>query len=87
MSREYFSGERESSRSYSRAVKVKGGTTVYLAGVGGSADREGRSLAGDFPAQVDAAFSRIRDTLAQVGGTLDDIVTMKIGRASCRERV
>jgi len=35
MSREYITGEREKQRSYSRAVKVKGGTTVYLAGVGG----------------------------------------------------
>lgn len=78
MSREHLSGDRESSRSYSRAITVTGGKTVYLAGVGGAVDGNGKSLAGDFPAQTHAAFARIRDTLAQVGGTLDDIVTMTV---------
>ena len=78
MSREYFSGERESSRSYSRAVKVRGGTTIYLAGVGGTPNNQGRSLAGDFPAQVHRAFERMRENLGVAGGTLDDIVTMTV---------
>ncbi|HZT06103.1 MAG TPA: RidA family protein [Chloroflexota bacterium] len=78
MSKEHLAGERESSRSYSRAVRTKGGTTVYLAGVGGANDAQGNSLAGNFAAQTHAAFTRIRDTLAQVGGTLDDIVTMTV---------
>ena len=34
MSLEYFKGQREEQRAYSRAVKVRGGTTVYLAGIG-----------------------------------------------------
>ncbi len=78
MSREYVSGEREQSRAYSRAVKVKGGTTVYLAGVGGANDAQGRSLAGDFAAQVHAVFARVKENLAQAGGTLDDLVTMTV---------
>src|SRR5689334_22652922 len=78
MSREYVAGERETSRSYSRAVKVRGGTTVYLAGVGGANNAAGKSLAGDFPAQVHAVFARIKENLAEAGGTLDDIVTMTV---------
>lgn len=78
MSKEHVTGEREQARAYSRAVKVRGGTTVYLAGVGGGADAQGKSLAGDFPAQVDRVFERIRENLADAGGTLDDIVTMTV---------
>ena len=37
MGREYCRGEREEQRSYARAVQVKGGTTVYLAGIGAPA--------------------------------------------------
>ena len=64
MSREYFKGEREAQRAYSRAVKVRGGTTVYLAG--------------NFTAQTHQVFARLRETMALVGGTLDDIVTMTV---------
>ena len=52
MSREYLTGEREQSRSYSRAVKVTGGTTVYLAGIVADVDAEGNSLAGNFVGQT-----------------------------------
>src|SRR4051812_26399261 len=78
MSKEHLAGERETSRSYSRAVKVRGGTTIYLAGVGGGNDAQGKSLAGDFAAQTHAAFARIRQNLVDAGGTLDDIVTMTV---------
>ena len=78
MSKEHFGGERESSRSYSRAVKVQGGTTIYLAGVGGTPDGQGRSLAGDFTAQAHRAFERLRENVELAGGTLDDIVTMTV---------
>jgi 2-iminobutanoate/2-iminopropanoate deaminase len=78
MSREYVTGDREQSRAYSRAVKVKGGTTVYVAGIGGDADAHGRSLAGDFPGQVHRVFERMREVLAQAGGSLDDVVTMTV---------
>jgi len=78
MSREHLIGEREQLRAYSRAVKVKGGTTVYLAGIGGDADGQGRSLAGDFAGQVHRVFERMGEVLAQAGGALADVVTMTV---------
>lgn len=78
MGREYFKGDREEQRSYSRAVKVKGGTTVYLAGIGAPTDAQGNSLAGNFTAQVQQVFGRLKEAMALVGGTLDDIVTMTV---------
>ena len=78
MSRENFKGEREETRSYSRAVKVKGGTTVYLAGHGATVDAEGNSLAGDFTAQAHRCFELLRGLMSDVGGALDDIVTMTV---------
>ncbi len=78
MEREYFKGEAEEGRAYSPAVKVTGGTTIYLAGVGAITDENGNSLAGDFEAQVRASFERIRQNLARTGGKLDDIVTMTV---------
>ena len=78
MPREYFKGPLAEERGYSQAVKLKGGTTVYLAGVGASTDETGRSLAGDFEGQVRATFQQIRQTLERAGGSLDDIVTMTV---------
>ena len=78
MPREYFKGTAEDDRSYSPAVKVTGGATIFLAGVGATTDETGKSLAGDFEGQVQATFERIRSTLAKAGGTLDDIVTMTV---------
>jgi enamine deaminase RidA (YjgF/YER057c/UK114 family) len=78
MGREYLRGEREEQRSYSRAVKVQGGTTVYLAGIGAPTDAQGNSLAGNFTAQTHQVFERLRETMALMHGTLDDIVTMTV---------
>jgi 2-iminobutanoate/2-iminopropanoate deaminase len=78
MSREYLKGDREEKRSYSRAVKVKGGTTVYLAGIGAPTDAQGNSLAGNFTAQAHQVFARLQETMALASGTLDDIVTMTV---------
>jgi len=78
VSKEHIAGDRENSRSYSRAVKVTGGTTIYLAGVGGSNAPDGTSLAGDFTAQTHAAFARIKENIEKAGGTLDDLVTMTV---------
>jgi enamine deaminase RidA (YjgF/YER057c/UK114 family) len=78
MSREYFKGEAQEKRSYSRAVKVKNGTTVYLAGVGGAVDANGNSLAGNFKAQVQTVFERLRQVMADVGGSLDDMCSALI---------
>ncbi len=78
MSREYLKGEAQEKRSYSRAVKVKGGTTVYLAGIGGAVDARGNSLAGNFEAQARTVFERLRQVMGHVGGTLDNITTMTV---------
>ena len=78
MPREYFKGTAEEDRAYSPAIKVTGGTTVYLAGVGATTDADGKSLGGDFEGQVRATFERIRSNLARAGGELDDIVTMTV---------
>ena len=78
MPREYYKGTAEEERSYSTAIKVTGGTIVYLAGVGATTDEDGKSLGGDFEGQVRATFERIRANLQRAGGTLDDIVTMTV---------
>ncbi len=78
MPREYFKGTAEEDRAYSPAIKVTGGTTVYLAGVGATTDADGKSLGGDFEGQVRATFERIRANLARAGGELEDIVTMTV---------
>ena len=77
--REYLpANARQKERAYSPAVKVTGGTTVYLAGFGAFQDEAGKSFAGDFDAQVRHSFQRIAATLEQAGGKLDDIVTMTV---------
>ena len=76
MGREYVRGEREEASAYSRAVKVSGGRTVYLAGVGGASGSDGAQL--DFGTQARNAFERLRANLAEAGGALDDIVTMTV---------
>ena len=77
--REFLTGgARQQERAYSPAVKVKGGTTVYLAGYGAFQDEAGKIYAGDFDGQVRLSFERIRRTLEKAGGKLDDIVTMTV---------
>jgi 2-iminobutanoate/2-iminopropanoate deaminase len=72
------SDTRQRERAYSPAVKVGGGTTVYLAGYGAFQDEAGKSYAGDFDGQVRLSFERIRQTLEKAGGRLEDIVTMTV---------
>ena len=78
MSKEYLKGEFEEQRGYSRAIRVRGGTTIYLSGVGATVDSAGRSLAGDFDGQTRASFDQLRTNLAEVGAELDDIVDMTV---------
>jgi enamine deaminase RidA (YjgF/YER057c/UK114 family) len=64
--------------AYSQAVKVQGGTLVFLSGVG-PIDEKGVLLApGDFPGQVRATWEHMRRIMGKVGGSLDDIVTMTV---------
>ena len=78
MPRQYIKGEREQTRSYSRSVITNGGTSIWLAGVTGGFDADGRSLAGDFEAQVHRTFANLRTNVEAAGGTLEDIVTMTV---------
>ena len=78
-SREYLEGDaRQRERAYSPAVKITGGTTIYMAGHTGYQDEKGETYAGDFDGQVRVAFERMRKTLEIAGARLDDIVTMTV---------
>ena len=78
-SREYLEGDaRQRERAYSPAVKITGGTTIYMAGHTGYQDEKGETYTGDFDGQVRVAFERMRKTLEIAGARLDDIVTMTV---------
>ena len=75
---------RQKERAFSPAVITEGGKTVWLAGHAGLEDASGKSLAGDFDAQVRAAFAAINRTLQRAGGSLENIVTMTVFIADVR---
>ena len=75
---------RQKERAFSPAVVTEGGKIVWLAGHAGLEDASGKSLAGDFDAQVRAAFAAINGTLRRVGGSLDNMVTMTVFIADVR---
>jgi enamine deaminase RidA (YjgF/YER057c/UK114 family) len=72
--------KREASErsGYSQAVITQGGRTVWLAGMTGAVDQAGKSLAGDFDAQVRETFAFIERTLVQADAKLSDLVTMTV---------
>src|SRR5215471_13170385 len=63
--------------SRSAAVKVKGGTMLFLAGHTASLSQANAEL-GNFNAQFKRVFDKIKTTLSQGGATFDDIVTMSV---------
>src|SRR5919109_2336240 len=63
--------------SRSTAVKVKGGTMLFLAGHTASQPAPDADLR-NFEAQFKATFDKIKNTLAKAGGTVDDIVSMSV---------
>lgn len=63
--------------SRSTAVKVKGGTMLFLAGHTASQPRPDADL-GNFEAQFKATFDKIKNTLSKAGATIDDIVSMSV---------
>ena len=78
-SREYLKADqRQRERAYSPAVKINGGTTIYLAGHTGYQDERGETYPRNFDGQVRVAFERMRKTLETAGGKLDAIVTMTV---------
>jgi 2-iminobutanoate/2-iminopropanoate deaminase len=64
--------------AYSQAVKVRGGTLLFLSGVGPADEKGVLAAPGDFPGQVRATWENMRRILAKAGGSLDDIVAMTV---------
>ena len=79
LGKRFIKGERPEQSGYSLAVITEGpGKTIWVAGITGSTDDSGKSLAGDIDAQVRQTFANIGKTLEQAGGKLSDIVTMTV---------
>jgi len=78
MAREFFAGTWQQQRSFSPAVATRGGRTIWVAGHGATHDDDGRSLAGDFEAQVHQSFKNITRSLERAGATLQQVVTMTV---------
>ena len=58
--REYLKGDaRQRERAYSPAVKINGGTTIYLAGQTGYQDERGETYPNNFDGQARVAFERM----------------------------
>jgi 2-iminobutanoate/2-iminopropanoate deaminase len=74
--RTQYAASHQTSRSYAPAVVTEGGRTVWLAGLLAPEDETGNPLAGDFRAQVRCVFRKMARQMAEVGGSLDDVVTM-----------
>lgn len=64
--------------AYSQAVKVKGGTVLFLSGVGPVDERGVLASPGDFAGQVRATWENMRRIIGKAGGSVDDIVTMTV---------
>ena len=79
MARQFLhSDARQRERAYSPAVKVSGGTTIYLAGHTVYQDERGETYPNNFDGQVRVAFERMRKTLETAGGRLEDVATMTV---------
>jgi enamine deaminase RidA (YjgF/YER057c/UK114 family) len=75
----FIKRERPEQSGYSLAVITEGaGKTIWLAGQTGATDSSGKSLAGDFDAQVRQVFANLAATLEESGGKLSDMVTMTV---------
>ena len=75
LKKEFIEPQPQDARS--TAVKVKGGTMLFLAGHTASQPRPDVDL-GNFEAQFKATFDKIKITLTKAGGTFDDIVSMGV---------
>jgi len=78
MERRYVEGTWQKGRAFSPAVSVSGGRMVFVAGHGAPRDAGGRSLAGDFDAQVHESFRLMAASLEKAGAALADLVTMTV---------
>ena len=78
MKKSFVRGTWQVKRAFSPVVITEGGKTLWIAGHTGAVDDAGKSLAGDFDAQVRQTFRNIEKTLAEAGATLADLVTMTV---------
>ncbi len=78
MEKQYVKGTWQQQRGFSPAVITSGGRVVWLAGQTGQTGEDGRSLAGDFDAQVRQTFANMERWLVEAGATLNDLVTMTV---------
>jgi enamine deaminase RidA (YjgF/YER057c/UK114 family) len=78
MERRHLEGTWQKEFSFSPAVTTVGGRVIWLAGHGATHDANGKSLAGDFEAQVHATFKFLEATLKSANGKLEDMVTMTV---------
>jgi len=63
---------------YSHIAKVRGGTTVYLAGQVAS-DASGKLIGeGNLEAQAEQVFKNLKNGVEAAGGTLADVVKMNV---------
>ncbi len=63
--------------TYSQAIRVSGGDTVYLSGQIGL-DPVSMQMANGIEAQIQQVFSNLRAVAAASGGSLNDIVKLNI---------
>lgn len=61
---------------FSQAVKVTGGSTVYVSGIMGF--RADGTMPDDIVEQADLVFANLRAVLVAAGGTLDDVVKVTV---------
>lgn len=78
MERQYVEGTWQKKRAFSPAVSTTGGRMVFVAGHGAPHDASGRSLAGDFDAQVHESFRLMAASMERAGARLADLVTMTV---------
>jgi len=79
MQKSFVRGSWQQQRAYSPAVITENAArTIWVAGHTGAVDESGKSLAGDFDAQVRQTFRNIAKTLAEAGAKLSDLVTMTV---------
>lgn len=71
-------GDWQRSRGFSQAVVTEGGRTVWMAGHTALRDAGGNSLEGDFDGQVRQTFRNLDQSLAEVGGSLSDVVSLSV---------
>jgi 2-iminobutanoate/2-iminopropanoate deaminase len=84
VTRQYYTDERGVLRRYSRAVVTTGGSTVWLAGQTTLEDANGTPIPGDFEKQLREDFRLIGQHLTELGGSVQDIVTMTVYSADVR---